>query len=88
MSTEGTELVNVSDAANPLNSGLQSVLGNHTLPQLFPDSEYFIERISAGLEQVRNKRTMIDVTAAKEGFRDSAQLDTGLRVQKYIQLRI
>lgn len=65
------------DSAFTLSSELSKVLQQKILVQLLTDSKNLFDVISKG-SKTSEKRTMIDIAAAREGFRDKNISDIGL----------
>lgn len=76
MSAEVIAFADMFDAAVALKTELQWILGRTIPVQLFTDSLCLFKIISKG-SRTSEKRTMIDVAAAREGFRDMHISDIG-----------
>ena len=64
------------DVAATLSDELQAVLGKKVPVQLFTDSKSLFDVISRGT-RTSEKRMMLDIAAAREGFRDKIISDIG-----------
>lgn len=77
MSSEVIAFADMFDAAVALKTEIEWILGQHIPVQLLTDSKCLFDIISKGT-RTSEKRTMIDVAAAREGFTDKVISDIGL----------